>query len=96
MTFAGWVATVAGWYTTEIGRQPWLVSGVLRTADATAPTVTAPMIGLSLSMYLALYAFLLVTFIFVVFHIARRAGQATVGDKMPGGLFAPHPKVTRS
>ncbi len=96
MTFAGWVATVAGWYTTEIGRQPWLVSGVLRTADATAPTVTAPMIGLSLSMYLALYAFLLATFIFVVFHIARRAGQATAGDKMPGGLFAPHPSVTRS
>ena len=96
MTFAGWVATVAGWYTTEIGRQPWLVSGVLRTADATAPTVTAPMIGLSLSMYLALYAFLLATFIFVVFHIARRAGQPAAGDKVPGGLFAPHPEVTRS
>jgi cytochrome bd ubiquinol oxidase subunit I len=96
MTFAGWVATVAGWYTTEIGRQPWLVSGVLRTADATAPNVTAPMIGMSLTMYLALYALLLATFIFVVFYIARRAGQPAAGDKMPGGLFAPHPSVTRS
>jgi len=96
MTFAGWIATVAGWYTTEIGRQPWLVSGVLRTADAAAPSVTAPMIGLSLAMYLALYALLLASFIFVVFHIARRAGQSSAGDKTPGGLFAPHPSVTRS
>jgi cytochrome bd ubiquinol oxidase subunit I len=96
MTFAGWIATVAGWYTTEIGRQPWLVSGVLRTADAAAPSVTAPMIGLSLAMYLALYALLLASFIFVVFHIARRAGQFSAGDKTPGGLFAPHPNVTRS
>jgi len=96
MTFAGWIATVAGWYTTEIGRQPWLVTGVLRTVDAAAPNVTAPMIGLSLTMYLALYALLLATFIFVVFHIALRAGEPASGDKTPGGLFAPHPGVTRS
>jgi cytochrome d ubiquinol oxidase subunit I len=74
MTFSGWIATVAGWYTTEIGRQPWLVTGVLRTADAAADNVTAPMIGLSLTMYLGLYALLLVMFVLVVFYIARRAG----------------------
>ncbi len=34
MTFSGWVATLAGWYTTEIGRQPWLVHGVLSTSQA--------------------------------------------------------------
>ena len=33
-TFSGWVATLAGWCVTEIGRQPWLVTGILRTADA--------------------------------------------------------------
>jgi cytochrome d ubiquinol oxidase subunit I len=33
MTFSGWVATLAGWYVTEIGRQPFLVHGVLRTAE---------------------------------------------------------------
>ena len=31
---AGWIATIAGWYVTEIGRQPWLVRGILKTADA--------------------------------------------------------------
>ncbi len=36
-TFAGWVATLAGWLVTEIGRQPWLATGILRTADAVGP-----------------------------------------------------------
>jgi cytochrome d ubiquinol oxidase subunit I len=34
MSFSGWIATLAGWYVTEIGRQPYLVSGLLRTSDA--------------------------------------------------------------
>jgi cytochrome d ubiquinol oxidase subunit I len=37
-TFSGWVATLAGWLVTEIGRQPWLVTGILRTAQASPPT----------------------------------------------------------
>jgi cytochrome d ubiquinol oxidase subunit I len=95
MTFSGWIATVAGWYTTEIGRQPWLVTGVLRTADAAAANVTAPMIGLSLTMYLGLYALLLVMFVLVVFYIARRAGVPADRSQTPGGRFAPEPDVTR-
>jgi cytochrome d ubiquinol oxidase subunit I len=73
MTFSGWVATIAGWYVTEIGRQPWLVTGVLRTADA-ASTVPAPMIGLSLAAYLTLYVVLLLAYVTVLFHMARKAG----------------------
>ena len=72
MTFAGWVALVAGWYVTEIGRQPWLVHGVLTTAQA-ASTVPSAHIALTLSMYLLLYAFLLVAYVSVVFHLARKA-----------------------
>jgi cytochrome d ubiquinol oxidase subunit I len=96
MTFSGWIATVAGWYTTEIGRQPWLVSGVLRTSEAVAQNVTGPMIGISLSMYLALYALLLISFILVVFHIARRAGEGPQQQQpvTPGGLFAPEPSIS--
>jgi cytochrome d ubiquinol oxidase subunit I len=76
MTFAGWVATLAGWYVTEIGRQPWLVTGVLRTADAVAD-VPAPMVGLSLTAYLAIYLVLLLAYVSVLFHLARKSG-ATV------------------
>jgi cytochrome d ubiquinol oxidase subunit I len=72
MTFSGWMATLAGWYVTEIGRQPWLVYGTLATADA-ASAVPAPMIALSLTLYLALYALLLVAFVSVLFHLMRKA-----------------------
>jgi cytochrome bd ubiquinol oxidase subunit I len=75
MTFAGWFATLAGWYVTEIGRQPWLVYGVLRTADA-ATRVPVP-IGASLTMYLLLYAALIVAYVSVVFHLARKAPKAS-------------------
>ena len=75
MTFAGWVALIAGWYTTEIGRQPWLVSGVLTAADA-ASKVVAPKIALTLFLYLALYAALIVAYVSVVFYLARHRTHA--------------------
>jgi cytochrome bd ubiquinol oxidase subunit I len=75
MTFAGWVATLAGWYVTEIGRQPYLVYGILTTAQAAA-TVPAPMLGTTLAMYLSLYVGLLIAYVSVVFHMARKAGYA--------------------
>ncbi|WP_374380898.1 cytochrome ubiquinol oxidase subunit I [Dongia sp.] len=77
MTFSGWVAVLSGWYVTEIGRQPYLVTGILRTEDAVSP-VPAPMIGLSLSLYLIVYAFLIVAYMGV---ITRLAWKAAKGDK---------------
>ena len=72
MTFAGWVALVSGWYVTEIGRQPWLVYGVLTTAQA-ASEVPAGNIALSLALYLTLYAALLSAYVSVVFYLAKKA-----------------------
>jgi cytochrome d ubiquinol oxidase subunit I len=74
MTFAGWVATLAGWYVTEIGRQPWLVTGVLSTADAVA-AVPAPMVLSTLLLYLATYVLLLAAYIAVLFHLAKKDGE---------------------
>jgi cytochrome d ubiquinol oxidase subunit I len=71
MTFAGWVATLAGWYTTEIGRQPWLVHGVLTTAQAAGP-VPAANIAATLTMYLLLYALLLAAYIATLYRLAAR------------------------
>jgi len=75
MTFAGWVAVVAGWYTTEIGRQPYLVYGVLKTADAVS-SVPAGHIALTLALYLMLYAALTVAYVSVVFYLARHNKHA--------------------
>jgi len=74
MMFSGWVATLAGWYVTEIGRQPWLVTGVLRTADAISD-VPAPVIGISLTAYLLVYVFLLGSYVAVLLYLARHRGK---------------------
>ncbi len=83
MTFSGWVATLAGWYVTEIGRQPWLVQGVLTTKAAVSAT-TAPNVATSLTIYLTLYATLLVAFVFTLFHLARQAEAAD--KKQPNAI----------
>jgi cytochrome bd ubiquinol oxidase subunit I len=75
MTFSGWIGVLSGWYTTEIGRQPFLVTGVLRTADAVT-SVPAGNIGLTLAMYVLLYSVLITAYISVIFYLARQAGLA--------------------
>ena len=87
MTFAGWVALVAGWYTTEIGRQPWLVTGVLTAAQA-ASKVPANHIAFTLAMYLSTYVMLLSAYVSVVFHLARKAAKAETspGEDMKLGV----------
>jgi cytochrome bd ubiquinol oxidase subunit I len=74
MTFSGWIATLAGWYVTEIGRQPWLVSGVLSTKQAAA-SIPTPMLASTLAMYITVYLMLLVAYISVLFYLARKAGS---------------------
>ena len=71
MTFAGWVATVAGWYVTEIGRQPFIVYGLLRTADV-ASQVPSAMIGLTLALYVTLYLALIVAYVTVLKYMAEK------------------------
>ena len=88
MTFSGWVATLAGWYVTEIGRQPWLVTGVLTTAEAAGP-VPAGTIGASLAMYLVLYAVLLVSYIATLFHLAKKDGAPDT--PVPDGIGVKSP-----
>jgi cytochrome d ubiquinol oxidase subunit I len=81
MTFSGWVATLAGWYVTEIGRQPWLVTGILRTGEAAGPVGSA-MIATSLTLYLAVYAVLLAAYIAVLYRLARLGSSAPQGKPM--------------
>ena len=80
MTFAGWVALVAGWYVTEIGRQPWLVHGVLTAAQA-ASTVPASNIAFTLAMYVTLYLALLSAYVSVVFYLAKKGLSSTAAPQ---------------
>lgn len=72
MTFSGWLATLAGWYVTEVGRQPWLVTGILKTADAVTH-VPATRVGLTLALYVVVYAVLLWAYIHTLRVMALKA-----------------------
>ena len=86
MTFSGWVATLAGWYVTEIGRQPFLVYGVLRPADLVAPH-GGGMVLATLVAYLAVYAFLLVSYVLVLMYMAQHpAMPAPESPRSPQGV----------
>ncbi len=74
MTFSGWVATLAGWYVTEIGRQPYLVSGLMLTADVVT-TQPASKVAFSLFAYVSLYTLLLIAFVRSLFYLARQSAR---------------------
>jgi cytochrome bd ubiquinol oxidase subunit I len=68
-----YIAILTGWFTAEVGRQPWAVYGLLRTAQAVTPTLTAGMAFVSLCVFCALYALIFV-FGIVYIHKLLRAG----------------------
>ena len=72
MTFSGWVATLAGWYVTEIGRQPWLVTGVLTTEEAVT-TCPQPTLAFRSHSILVVYALLLAAYIHTLRAMARKS-----------------------
>jgi len=74
-TFSGWIATVAGWLVTEIGRQPWLVTGLLKTADA-AGSVGPAAIGASLTGYLVTYTLMFIAYLVVLTHLAGKGASS--------------------
>jgi len=84
MTFAGWIGTVSGWYVTEMGRQPWLVYGVLKTKDAVTH-VPSEHVSLTLIAYLVTYTLLLIAYISSVFYLARKEMKANAQE---GALHA--------
>lgn len=73
-TFSGWIATLSGWIVTEVGRQPWLVTGVLRTLDAVGD-VAGAQLGASLTGYVLTYGVMLIAYFVVLTHIAGKGAQ---------------------
>jgi cytochrome d ubiquinol oxidase subunit I len=87
MTFSGWVATVSGWYVTEIGRQPYMVQGLLRVEEL-ASSVPSPMIALTLTLYVTVYLALLVAYIGVLRHMAEKPVDLPAPVGAAGGAAA--------
>jgi cytochrome bd ubiquinol oxidase subunit I len=70
---SGFVAVIAGWFTAEVGRQPWVVYGLLRTKDAVTPSLSTPMVLASLLGYILVYS-LIYGFGVVYFYRLMRDG----------------------
>lgn len=81
MTFSGWVAVLAGWYVTEIGRQPWVVQGLLATADVVADHSAATVAGTLLG-YILLYLFLLASYIGALRYMSTKPARSL--EMQPG------------
>lgn len=73
----GFVAVLAGWTTTEVGRQPWTVYGLLRTADSVSPSLTGSDVLISLLGYMAVYLIIFPAGLFIMARFVRKGlGEA--------------------
>jgi cytochrome d ubiquinol oxidase subunit I len=84
MTFSGWIAVLAGWYVTEIGRQPFLVWGLVRTADMVTST-PASNIALTLGLYAVLYTVLMVAYVTVLKYMAEHHVETSNDEPRTSG-----------
>jgi cytochrome d ubiquinol oxidase subunit I len=79
----GFIAVLTGWFTAEVGRQPWVVYGLLRTKDAITPSLVTGDVVLSLLSYVVVYT-LCISFGFYYIYKLLRAGPAGEAMSIPG------------
>ena len=86
-SFLPFVAMTAGWMLTEIGRQPWIVQGLLKTGDANSPAVSSTMLVFSLAVFVGLYLLLIVLDIWLMRRYAKldppELDRDETGEPMP-------------
>jgi cytochrome bd ubiquinol oxidase subunit I len=87
----GFIAVIAGWTTTEVGRQPWTIYGLMRTADSVSPSLTGPNVLLSLLLYVAVYLVIYPVGISVMLRIVRR-GPAASEEEEASPIGSGHPR----
>jgi cytochrome bd ubiquinol oxidase subunit I len=87
----GFIAVVAGWTVTEVGRQPWTVYGVMRTSASVTPSLTGFDVLLSLAGYVAAYAVMFPAGFWMVRRIV--CGGVSQHDEAPVGAGRPSAPV---
>ena len=76
----GFIAVLAGWTTTEVGRQPWTVYGLLRTANSVSPSLTGLDVALSFAGYIVAYLIMFPAGVLLMARIVRRGVEATATE----------------
>jgi cytochrome d ubiquinol oxidase subunit I len=86
----GFIAVLAGWTTTEVGRQPWTVYGLVRTADSVSPSLSGADVAFSLALYVVVYLIMFPAGLAVMLGSIRRGPQS---DVTPAAIAAGGPKA---
>jgi cytochrome d ubiquinol oxidase subunit I len=81
----GFVAVICGWIVTETGRQPWIVHGVMRTAEATSP-VPAQSVAVSLALFVIVYGIVFTMGIYYINRLIARGPEGHAGEAPTGGV----------
>jgi cytochrome bd ubiquinol oxidase subunit I len=71
----GFVAVIAGWCVTEVGRQPWTVYGLLRTAESVSPSLTSHDVAISLAGYMLVYLLIYPSGLLLMLRIVRKGPE---------------------
>jgi cytochrome d ubiquinol oxidase subunit I len=74
------IAILTGWFTAEVGRQPWVVYGVLRTAEAMTPFLTARAAATSLIVFCALYSFIFLFGVLYIYRLLRKGPEGRLAQ----------------
>jgi cytochrome bd ubiquinol oxidase subunit I len=88
---SGFVAVLAGWFTAEVGRQPWVIYGLLRTKDAVTPSLTTNDVVISLIGYMAVYA---VIYSFGLYYIYRLLRDGPAEEAASPDTLTPTQPIT--
>jgi cytochrome d ubiquinol oxidase subunit I len=91
LTPIGFFAVIAGWLVTEVGRQPWTVYGLLRTAQSVSPSLTGIDVLISLLAYMAVYLFMYPTGVLLMWRIVRKGPSPA--DESDSDIEAGRPKA---
>ncbi len=81
---SGFLAVVLGWFTTEVGRQPWVVYGLLRTAESVTPTLSSSDVLMTLAAYAHAYTAIFIPGVFYIYGVLRK-GPSGNGPHDPHG-----------
>jgi cytochrome d ubiquinol oxidase subunit I len=88
MTPSGFIAVLAGWFVTEVGRQPWTAYGVIRTTESISPVI-AEQVAITLLLFVIVYTFVFGAGSYYILKLIGK-GPSTVGD---GKKYYDHSKV---
>jgi cytochrome d ubiquinol oxidase subunit I len=87
----GFVAVIAGWCVTEVGRQPWTVYGLLRTAESVSPSLTSFDVAMSLAGYMVVYLLIYPWGLFLMLRIVRKGPEHS--DELASPIEAGRPQA---